>query len=257
MITAFDALVLGVVEGLTEYLPISSTAHLILTSDLLGITQTNFTKTFEIAIQGGAILAVLALYWRKFLDPTVVKKVAVAFLPTGILGLILYPFVKTYLIGNVTVVLWSLAVGGALMILFEYVKNDRAQSTGETTSDISYGKAFLIGLCQSVAMIPGVSRSAATIIGGMALGINRKTIVEFSFLLAVPTLAAATGLDLIKNYTLFSGDEFSLLAVGFSASFITAFIAIRFLLRYIERHTFIAFGVYRILLVFLFTLFII
>lgn len=255
--SVFDTLILGIVEGFTEYLPISSTAHLILTSDLLGIAQTNFTKTFEIAIQGGAILAVLALYWRKFLDPTMVKKVAAAFLPTGVLGFVLYPFIKTYLIGNVTVVLWSLAVGGALMIVFEYVRKDRVEPGYEMVSDITYGKAFLIGLCQSVAMIPGVSRSAATIIGGMALGLRRKTIVEFSFLLAVPTLAAATGLDLVKNYALFSGDEFISLAIGFAASFATALIAIRFLLRYIEQHTFIAFGVYRILLVVMFTLFVI
>ena len=253
MITAFSALVLGVVEGFTEFLPISSTAHLILASSLLGIPQTNFTKTFEIAIQSGAILAVVFLYWRSFLNIEYLKKIIVAFIPTGIIGLILYSFVKTYLLGNVGVVLWSLALGGVVLIFFEYALNENSGSAD--LSEVSYQKALALGIFQSIAIIPGVSRSAATIVGGMLLGISRATIVEFSFLLAVPTMIAATGFDLLKNIGEFSLSEFDVLAIGFVVSFLTAFVGIRFLLGYIRKHNFVGFGIYRILLVVFFLLF--
>ncbi len=252
MITDLQALILGVIEGFTEYLPISSTAHLILASDILKIAQTNFTKTFEIAIQSGAILAVVALYWRKFLEWDSLKKIIVAFIPTGILGLVFYELVKTHLIGNTQVVLWSLAVGGALLILFETAFKEK--DTAEEVENITYKQALAIGSFQSVAMIPGISRSAATIIGGMLMGIGRKAIVEFSFLLAVPTMLAATGLDLVKNYGEFSGSQFNILAIGFIASFVTAVISIKFLLNYVRNHNFTAFGVYRLALVFIFIL---
>lgn len=260
MISGFSALILGIVEGLTEFLPISSTAHLILASRLLGISQSNFAKTFEIAIQSGAILAVLALYWRKFLDIEVLKKVVVAFIPTGIIGLILYKLVKEYLLGSMGVVLAALAIGGALLIIFEYVFKKKLDSAvlDDSTSDnggsasISYKKAFWVGVFQSIAIIPGVSRAAATIIGGMLLGIRRETIVEFSFLLAVPTMLAATGLDLLKNADAFSSSEFGILFIGLAVSFVTAILSIKFLLRYIKKHTFTGFGVYRIILTALF-----
>ena len=252
MISHFSALILGLVEGFTEFLPISSTAHLILTSQLLGIAQSNFTKTFEIAIQSGAILAVLTLYWKKFLNPETLKKIVVAFIPTGILGLVFYQVVKNYLLGNIAVVLWALGIGGALLIIFEYLFEKKVDAQkippGVDIESISYKKSFFVGIFQSVAMIPGVSRSAATIIGGMLMGISRETIVEFSFLLAVPTLLAATGLDLFKNLDAFSSSDFGILAVGLVASFFTAIVSIKFLLRYIKGHTFTIFGVYRIAL---------
>lgn len=252
MISQFSALILGLVEGFTEFLPISSTAHLILAARVLGISQSNFAKTFEIAIQSGAILAVVALYWRKFLNPEILKKIVVAFIPTGILGLVFYKIVKNYLLGDIAVVLWALGIGGALLILFEYLF-ERKVGTESISTDvdiekISYGRSFLVGAFQSVAMIPGVSRAAATIIGGMLLGIRRETIVEFSFLLAVPTLLAATGLDLLKSADAFSSSDFGILAIGFVASFLTAILSIKFLLRYIKRNTFTGFGVYRIAL---------
>ena len=256
IMSAFDALILGLVEGLTEYLPISSTAHLILTAEILGIAQSNFAKTFEIAIQSGAIAAVVALYWRKFLDPRIMKMVLAAFIPTGVIGFTFYQTVKTHLIGNVDVVLWALAIGGVLLIVFERWYREPEENVIPPEQEITYPKALWIGLAQSVAMIPGVSRSAATIVGGMLLGIRRATIVEFSFLLAVPTLAAATALDLLKNYKEFSGAEFGTLGIGFLASFATALFAIRFLLRYIKRHAFTAFGIYRMLLVAIFLLFV-
>ncbi len=247
-----DAFIFGIVEGVTEFLPVSSTGHLILTSRLLGLAQTNFLKSFEIAIQLGAILAVVVLYGRKFLiKGEVLKKVMAAFLPTAIIGFILYKLVKKMLLGNDQVVLWSLFLGGIFIIVFDLLHREDKNATSEITK-ISYGQAMLIGLFQSIAIIPGVSRSAATIIGGLILGINRKTIVEFSFLLAVPTMAAATALDLVKNIHAFSSDQFSFLAVGFITSFVVAIASIKFLLFFIQRFNFIFFGVYRIVLVLLF-----
>jgi undecaprenyl-diphosphatase len=253
MITSFSALVLGIIEGFTEFLPISSTAHLILAVDLLNIDHSDFTKTFEIVIQSGAILAVLVLYFRKFMDLEVLKRVVVAFIPTGILGLIFYKSVKTYLIGNIPVVLWALGVGGMLLIIFEYLFKEK--DTVSDVKNISYGKAAGIGLFQSIAMIPGTSRAAATIVGGMFMGLRREVVVEFSFLLAVPTMLAATVLDLFKNSNAFSYSEFGVLTVGFITSFIMAIVGIKFLLGYIRKHSFMRFGIYRIILVGLFILF--
>lgn len=245
--TLIESILLGIVEGFTEFLPISSTAHLVLTANLLGLSQSDFVKTFEIAIQSGAILAVLLLYFRKFFDIEVLKRVIVAFIPTGIIGFLLYKTVKTYLIGSTGIMLWSLALGGLFLILFEYFfKRD---GNIKNIQEISYKNSFFIGLFQAVAIVPGVSRAAATIIGGLLLGVERRTIVEFSFLLAVPTLLAATGLDLLKSYGEFSNSQFSTLALGFVASFVTAIVSIKFLLGFVRTHTFTAFGVYRVLLV--------
>ena len=246
-----QTIVLGIVEGITEFLPISSTAHLILASDILRLAQTEFMKSFEIIIQLGAILAVVFLYWRTLWKLETIKKLVVAFIPTGILGLIFYKIVKVYLLGNVEVVLWSLFLGGLFLIIFERWHKEGEEAM-ENISEISYKKCLLIGLFQSVAMIPGVSRSAATIIGGLLLGLKRKTIVEFSFLLAIPTMLAATGFDLFRNAGNFSLDEAHLLLVGFVTSFFMAIVGIKFLLTYIQKRSFAAFGIYRIILVGLF-----
>ena len=246
-----QATILGVVEGVTEFLPISSTAHLILVSDILKLTQTNFIKSFEITIQLGAILAVIFLYWNSLCDLKTIKKLIVAFIPTGILGLIFYKIIKTYLLGNVSVVLWALLLGGLFLIVFEGWHKKRGDAA-ENVSEISYKHCFYIGIFQSIAMIPGVSRSAATILGGLALGLKRKTIVEFSFLLAVPTMLAATSLDLLKNASSFSLSDFHLIFIGFFTSFIMAIIGIKFLLAYIQKKSFTLFGIYRIILAILF-----
>jgi undecaprenyl-diphosphatase len=247
-----DALFLGVIEGITEFLPISSTGHLILGSALLGVANSDFTKSFEIIIQLGAILAVVVLYVRSFFDLEVLKRLIVAFIPTGIIGLLLYHFIKTYLLGNEAVVLWSLLIGGAILIGFELWHKEREDASDDVRS-ITYTQAFLIGLFQSIAVIPGVSRSAATILGGLGLGIKRVAIVEFSFLLAVPTMAAATGLDVVKNISLFkSAGNFTELAIGFIVSFVVALVAIKWLLGYVRKHSFISFGVYRIAVALLF-----
>ena len=254
--TIFHVIVLGVVEGFTEFLPISSTAHLVLVSELFRLGQSEIVRTFEIAIQSGAMLAVLVFYWRKFLEWEMLKRIAVAFIPTAIIGLLLYKVVKQYLLGSTTVVLWSLLIGGIALIMFERYQKGR-ESRIQDIENISYKQAFTIGLFQSLAIVPGVSRSAATIVGGLLLGISRSAIVEFSFLLAVPTMAAATGLDLLKSYHTLASGSFGLLAVGFVTAFVSAFIAIKFLISYIQKHTFTPFGVYRVMLALVFLTFLI
>lgn len=256
--TIIHSIILGLVEGITEFLPISSTGHLILASDILKIAQSDFAKSFEIIIQLGAILSVVVLYWRKFLDLEVWKRLIIAFIPTGIIGLAFYKIVKTYLVGNSAVVLWSLLLGGIFLIAFELYHHRKEakieELTGNELSEITIKQSVIIGLFQSIAIIPGISRSATTIVGGLMLGLKRTTIVEFSFLLAVPTMLAATGLDLIKNASTFSMSDFGSLIIGFIVSFVVAIFAIKFLLKFIKTHDFIPFGIYRIVIAILFWL---
>lgn len=244
----FNALVMGLVEGLSEFLPISSTGHLILTARLLGLEQSEFVKSFEVAIQLGAILSVVVLYWRSFLIRfEELKRIICAFIPTGIVGFFLYKIIKRYFFDDLRVVLWSLFIGGIALVIFEKRRGNAGQGvTG--IGQISYRKAFLVGLCQALAVVPGVSRSAATIVGGTLLGIERKTIVEFSFLLAVPTMAAATGTDLLQNAHAFSKEELGVLAVGFTASFVVAILCIKWFLGFVKKYDFTVFGVYRMIL---------
>ena len=251
VLDATHAVVLGIVEGITEFLPISSTAHLILASRALGIQETEFLKSFEIIIQLGAILSVVVLYWNRFLHLEVLKKLVVAVIPTGVIGLTVYKAIKGYLLGNVAVVLVTLLVGGIALIVFERFQQRDDRDVDFT--EISYRKAFLIGLFQAIAVIPGVSRSAATIVGGSLLGVSKRTIVEFSFMLAVPTMLAASGLELLKNRSALDGN-LTILAIGFVVSFITAILAIKSFLGYIKKRDFSAFGWYRIVLAIVFYL---
>ena len=239
------ALILGIVEGITEFLPISSTAHLILASHALRIADSEFVKSFEIIIQLGAILSVVVLYWTKFWNWEVLKKLVVAVIPTGVIGLTVYKAIKGVLLGNLAVVLVALLVGGIALIIFERFR--RTEDADVDFGEITYKRAFLIGLFQSIAVIPGVSRSAATIVGGSLIGVSKRTIVEFSFMLAVPTMIAASGLELVKNRGALAGN-FTPLAIGFVVSFITAIVAIKSFLGYIKKHDFAAFGWYRIAL---------
>lgn len=248
----FDAVILGIVEGITEFLPISSTAHLILTSKIMGIQNSEFLKTFEIVIQLGAILAVMVLYWRRVvLDKKAWMKIGAAFLPTAVVGFLLYGLIKNYFFENLSVILWALAIGGVLMIVFELQHRERPEAA-DNFSAISYKQAVGIGLFQSLAVVPGVSRAAATIIGGLLLGLNRKTIVEFSFLLAVPTMLAATSLDLLKGGADIVGAQWISLSLGFVVAFFVAILAIKWLLKFLQSHSFVGFGVYRIILAILF-----
>ncbi|MBX4187820.1 MAG: undecaprenyl-diphosphate phosphatase [Candidatus Doudnabacteria bacterium] len=245
-------IILGVVEGITEFLPISSTGHLILSAKILGIQNSEFLKTFEIFIQLGAICSVIFLYWRRIMKNIgLAKKIAVAFLPTAVLGLAAYPFIKRYLLNNAPVVLWSLFLGGIAIYLLEKYFEGKKGGTVKL-EEMTYQQAVLVGLAQSVALIPGVSRAATTILGGMFIGLDRKSIVEFSFMLAIPTMAAASGLDLVQSASSFNTTEFLMLAVGFFVSFVVALAAVKWLLRYIETHNFISFGIYRIVVAVLF-----
>ncbi|MBF0215880.1 MAG: undecaprenyl-diphosphatase UppP [Candidatus Omnitrophica bacterium] len=243
-----DVFILSIVEGITEFLPVSSTGHMILTSRLFGLAQTEFLKSFEISIQLGAILAVAVLYWRRLLtDIETIKRIVVAFIPTGVIGFVLYSSIKHFLMGNSFVVLWALFLGGIFIIVFESLHREK-ECDIEEMSGISYKQAFLIGVIQSLAVVPGVSRSAATIIGGLMLGLKRKTILEFSFLLAIPTMASATALDLAKTAFSFTGEEYKYLAIGLVISFASAMLSVKFLLTFIKNNSFTIFGIYRILL---------
>jgi undecaprenyl-diphosphatase len=250
--TILHSIILGIVEGITEFLPISSTGHMVLVSNLLGISEESFTKSFEIIIQLGAILAVVVLYFNRLIKNShLIFKLIVAFLPTAIIGLGIYKYVKE-LLGSVYVVTAALFVGGIILMYFEqwaadYIKKRNIPIT-EDVNNVSVKQSIYIGLFQSIAMIPGVSRSGATIVGGAFLGISRKAIVEFSFLLAIPTMCAATFLDIYKNRAGFSYDQFNLLAIGFIVSFVVALLAVKSFLKYIEKNSFKAFGIYRICL---------
>lgn len=252
-----QAIILSGVEGLTEFLPISSTGHLVLAADILNIPQTDFVKSFEIIIQLGAISAVILLYTKTLLTNRLLwPRILTAFLPTALVGFMLYEVIKDFLIGNILVTLATLFSGGVALIVLELFYKEQGHHA-DRIEKLSLKQSFLIGLCQSISVIPGVSRAAATIIGGLFVGAKRKTAVEFSFLLAIPTMLAATSLDFVKSGFAFSGDEYLMLLVGFGGSFIVAIAAVKFLLKFIQTHTFVPFGVYRIILALLFWLLIV
>ena len=246
--TILQAVILGIVEGFTEFLPISSTAHLVITSELLRIPESEFLTSFIIAIQLGAIASVVAIYWKRLVfDSETMKRVLVAFLPTALIGFALYKLLKSYLIENLHIIAWALLLGGVVLILFErWQRNIPDRET--PLAEMPYASAFVIGCIQALAIIPGVSRAGATIVGGMWLGIGRKEIVEFSFLLAIPTMLAATVYDLYKTGSAFAAADWLSLSIGFIVSFIAAYAGVRFLVRFIQTHSFSSFGIYRILL---------
>lgn len=257
---SIQVIILSIVEGITEFLPISSTGHLILVSNLLKITQTEFVKSFEIIIQLGAILAVLLIYFKKLitdLNFDLWKKIIIAFIPSAVFGLFFYKLIKTYLIGNSMVVVLSLLIGGVIMILFERY-NEKKQLKGIKIKDkiLTNKDYFLIGIFQIFSMIPGVSRAFATIFGGMFVGMNRKKATEFSFFLAIPTMFAASALDLFNTQlSIWTSANYISLMLGFIVSFVTAYIAIKFLIKFVQNHNFLGFGIYRIILAILFALF--
>src|SRR3990167_3624422 len=242
-----QAVILSVVEGVSEFLPVSSTGHLILTGFILRIPQTEFVKSFEIFIQLGAVFSIVFLYkdtiFKKF---TVWKKVLAAFIPTAVVGFMLYKMIKYYLLGNSFVTVAALFIGGILFIIIEKIYQKKKAEIVSIEA-LSYPKAILVGLIQSLSVIPGVSRSGATIFGSMMLGVSREAAVEMSFWLAIPTMLAATGLDLVKSGFQLSLNEYSLLIVGFIGSFITAFFTAKFLLNFIKKNNLISFGIYPII----------
>ncbi|KPQ15137.1 MAG: undecaprenyl-diphosphatase UppP [Algoriphagus marincola HL-49] len=254
LMTLFQSIIIAIIEGLTEFLPISSTGHMILASAAMGIHEDEFVKTFEVFIQLGAILAIALMYIKRFFRGLkIYYKLLAAFIPTAIVGLLAYDFIKGYLF-NPVVVSVSLILGGVILILIDKKVVSQTSDLAEV-EDISYRSAFFIGLFQCLAMVPGTSRAAATIIGGVFNGLDKKQATEFSFLLAVPTMMAAGGYDLLKSELTFTQEQIILLALGSGIAFITAWIAVKLFLKFVSNHGFTAFGWYRIVLGILFLIF--
>lgn len=242
-----ETIILSIIEGLTEFLPVSSTGHMILASAAMDIHEEEFVKTFEIFIQIGAILAIALMYIKRFMQGiTIYLKLFAAFLPTAIIGLLAYDIIKSYLF-NPVVVAVSLIVGGIILIIIDRRVVSRKSETVRL-EDIPYKNAFFIGLAQCVAMIPGTSRAAATIVGGVFNKLDKKQATEFSFLLAVPTMFAASGYDLLKTPVSFTENQIMMLAVGLVLAFISAWIAVKIFLKIVDRYGFKHFGYYRILI---------
>lgn len=244
--TTAEAIVLAIVEGLTEFLPVSSTGHMIIASSLMGIAEDPFTKTFTVAIQFGAILSVVVLYYKRFLQSIeFYKKLIVAFIPAAVIGFLADDFIDA-LLSNVLVVAFTLLAGGVFLVFIDqWLKGGE----GPASEDVTIPKAFRIGMFQCIAMIPGVSRSAATIIGGLASGLNRKAAAEFSFFLAVPTMFAATIFKVYKFAKAGIGvtpDQINILIIGNLVGFIVAGLAIKSFITFLTKHGFALFGYYRI-----------
>lgn len=241
----FQAIILAIIEGITEFLPISSTGHMIIASSFMGISNDDFTKLFTVCIQLGAILSVVVLYWKKFFnfrDIHFYIKLIVAFIPAAIFGVLLKDVIDEML-GSVTIVAVSMLAGGVFLLFVDKLFNS---STGNDEKPMSYFMAFKIGLFQVVSMIPGVSRSAATIVGGMSQKLSRRQAAEFSFFLAVPTMFAATIFKLKDSYQSITKENLTLLAVGNIVAFIVAMIAIKSFINFLTKHGFALFGWYRI-----------
>jgi len=246
--TTTQSIIIGIVEGLTEFLPVSSTGHMIITEKILNIAEDDYSKMFTIAIQLGAILAVVVLYWRKFFDFKNWKfyaKIAAGVVPALILGFLFSERIDSLLESSTTVAV-SLLLGGIVLLFIDNVfKNPQI----DKEEDISFFKAIMIGIWQCIAMIPGVSRSAASIIGGMQQKLTRSAAAEFSFFLAVPTMLAATGYKLLKYYQDYGGftsNEIKQLAIGNVVAFVVAVLAIKFFIGFLKKHGFKIWGYYRI-----------
>ena len=246
--TTVQSIIIGIVEGLTEFIPVSSTGHMIITEKILNIPEDDFSKAFTIAIQLGAILAVVVLYWRKFFDFKnwqFYLKIAVGVIPALMLGYLFSDKIDAMLESSTTVAI-SLLAGGIILLFIDNVfKNPQV----DKEEDVSFFKAIMIGAWQCIAMIPGVSRSAASIIGGMQQKLTRSAAAEFSFFLAVPTMLAATGYKLFnyyQDYGGFTSNEIKQLAIGNAVAFVVALLAIKFFIGFLKKHGFKIWGYYRI-----------
>ena len=240
-----EAVILAIVEGITEFLPVSSTGHMIIASSILGIQSDEFVKMFTVAIQFGAILSVIVLYWKRFFQTLdFYFKLAIAFIPAAVLGFLLNDFIDS-LLENVIVVAISLLLGGILLLFIDKWLNNEKNNDDEMT----WKKALTIGFFQVIAMIPGVSRSAATIIGGLSQKLTRKAAAEFSFFLAVPTMFAATAYKMLKYHKEFgfNADNLPVLMIGNIVAFIVALIAIKGFIAFLTKNGFKVFGWYRII----------
>ncbi len=241
--TIWQAIILAIIEGITEFLPVSSTGHMIIASSFMGISHDEFVKMFTVNIQFGAILSVIVLYTRRFLQTAdFYYKLFVAFLPAAFFGLLLNDYIDA-LLENVVVVAIMLLVGGIVLVFIDKIAQDHPKDR-----EITYFEALKIGLFQCIAMVPGVSRSAATIIGGMLQGLTRKQSAEFSFFLAVPTMAAAAGYKFLKTYDTIQVEDIKILLLGNAVAFVVAMLAIKFFINFLTKYGFKLFGYYRIVL---------
>ncbi len=241
----FQAIIIGIIEGFTEFLPISSTGHMIVASKFLGIPETDLTKAYEVIIQFAAILAVMLIYREKitFKKVDLWMKLLVAFLPLAIVGFIFKDVIKSLF--NVQTVAWMFIVGGIIFLIVEYFYKEK-ESHVKDVELVSYKQAWWVGFAQIFSLVPGTSRAGATIIGGMLTGLDRKTSAEFSFLLAIPVMAAVSGYDLLKHYQDFADANWGAFVIGFVVAFVVAYATIKLFLAFIQRFTFVAFGIYRI-----------
>jgi len=241
-----DSIILGIIEGFTEFLPISSTGHLIVASQYLGIDQTAVTKAYEVIIQFAAILAVVFNYSDKitFEKIELWKKLILAFIPIGAVGFVFSHQIKEMF--NIQIVAIMFIIGGIIFLIAEKFY-DESKAHIDDVEDVTYKQALLIGLAQVTALIPGTSRAGGTILGAMFVGLSRKASAEFSFLLALPVMTAVTGYDLLKHYKEFSDANFLVLGIGFVVAFVMAYITIKLFLKFLEKFTFVAFGIYRII----------
>ena len=245
--TIFDSIILGTIEGFTEFLPISSTGHLIIASELLGIEQDSVTKAYEVIIQFAAILAVVFNYKDKFSIKKIDlwTKVFLAFIPIGVVGFLFSSEIKELFSINIVAIMFI--IGGIIFLIVEkFFIGDKLHSI-DNVEDISLKQSIIIGFAQIFALIPGTSRAGSTIIGALLVGLSRKASAEFSFLLAFPVMSAVTAYDLLKHYKEFSDANILTLGIGFIVSFIIAYLTIKLFLKFLEKFTFVAFGIYRII----------
>ncbi len=242
----FQAIIIGIIEGFTEFLPISSTGHMIVASKFLGIPQDSLTKAYEVIIQFAAILAVMLIYRDKisFKKIALWQKLIVAFLPLAIVGFIFKDQIKTLF--NVETVAWMFIIGGIVFLVVESFYEEK-KSHISNVEEVSFKEALWIGFAQIFSLIPGTSRAGATIIGGLLTGLDRKTSMEFSFLLAIPVMTAVSGYDLLKHYEEFVSVNWSAFAIGFMVAFVVAYLTIKLFLVFIQKFTFVTFGIYRII----------
>ncbi|WP_297483323.1 undecaprenyl-diphosphate phosphatase [Sulfurimonas sp.] len=245
--TIYDSIILGVIEGFTEFLPISSTGHMIVASKFMGIDQTSVTKAYEVIIQFAAILAVIFNYKEKFTLEKIElwKRVFLAFLPIGFVGFIFSHQIKELFSINIVAIMFI--IGGIIFLIVEkfYIPNE--EHLTDDVEAVTYKQSMWIGIAQVFALIPGTSRAGSTIIGALLVGMSRKASAEFSFLLAFPVMSAVTAHDIVKYYHDFSGANLEVLIVGFVVAFIVAYLTIKLFLAFLEKFTFVAFGVYRII----------
>ena len=242
----FQSVIIGIIEGVTEFLPISSTGHMIVASKFLGIPQDTMTNAYEIIIQFSAILAVMLIYKEKisFKKIDLWTKILIAFLPLAIVGFIFKDVIETLF--NIKTVAYMFIIGGIVFLLVEYFYKEEQGHTVEV-EEVTYKQSLIVGFSQIFSLIPGTSRAGATIIGGLLCGLNRKVSSDFSFLLAIPVMGAVSGYSLLKHYTEFAQAQWSVFVIGFIVAFIVAYITVKLFLVFIQKFSFIPFGIYRII----------